>query len=158
MVIPHTICAAPKSLLMEMFKKFEENDTCKLNDFKNDVHSIDFHRILAEDCHDNWVEQQLPQQRRPHPTMMEVNAIEVNKWLDVITIFPNHISKPSGTIARRRVYMNFKGKRNKNTSNMAARREVTEIPLAQVFFGRIVTQWRVQMDYKKYRKWPTFLD
>ncbi|KAK9030325.1 hypothetical protein V6N11_031753 [Hibiscus sabdariffa] len=47
MVIPPTICAVLKSLLMEMFKKSEDNDTWKLDDFKNDVHSIDFHRILA---------------------------------------------------------------------------------------------------------------
>ncbi|KAK9042850.1 hypothetical protein V6N11_071205 [Hibiscus sabdariffa] len=53
MVIPPTICAALKSLLMEMFKKSDDNDTWKLNDFKKDVPSIDFHRILAEDCHDN---------------------------------------------------------------------------------------------------------
>ncbi|KAK8571395.1 hypothetical protein V6N13_103521 [Hibiscus sabdariffa] len=76
MVIPPTICAAPKSLLMEMFKKSEDNDTWKLDDFKNDVHSIDFHRILAKDCHNNWLEQQLPQQRRLHQTMMEVKALE----------------------------------------------------------------------------------
>ncbi|KAK8652446.1 hypothetical protein V6N13_126478 [Hibiscus sabdariffa] len=76
MVIPPTIYVAPKSLLMEMFKKSEDNDTWKLDDFKKDVPSIDFHRILAEDCHGNWVEQQLPQQRRPHPTMMEVNEKE----------------------------------------------------------------------------------
>ncbi|KAK8698604.1 hypothetical protein V6N13_114716 [Hibiscus sabdariffa] len=66
MVIPPRICVAPKSLLMEMLKKSEDNDTWKLDDFKKDVPSIDFHRILAEDCHGNWVEQQLPQQRRLH--------------------------------------------------------------------------------------------
>ncbi|KAK8660187.1 hypothetical protein V6N13_051121 [Hibiscus sabdariffa] len=158
MVIPPTICVAPKSLLMEMFKKSKDNDTWKLDDFKKDVPSIDFHRILAEDCHNNWVEQQLPQQRRPHPTMMEVNEKEVNKCLDVIIIFPNHIFKPSGTISKWSVYMNFKGKRNKNISTVAAQREVAEIPLAQVFLGRNVTRWRVRMDYKKYRKRPTFLD
>ncbi|KAK8624550.1 hypothetical protein V6N13_065887 [Hibiscus sabdariffa] len=100
MVIPPTICAVPKSLLMEMFKKSEDNDTWKLDDFRNDVPSIDFQRILAEDCHGNWLEQQLPQQRRLHPTMLEVNANEVIKWLDVVIIFPNHMFMPSGTIAR----------------------------------------------------------
>ncbi|KAK8499748.1 hypothetical protein V6N12_073013 [Hibiscus sabdariffa] len=34
MVIPPTIWVAPKSLLMEMFKKSEDNDTWKLDDFK----------------------------------------------------------------------------------------------------------------------------
>ncbi|KAK8665988.1 hypothetical protein V6N13_006141 [Hibiscus sabdariffa] len=62
------------------------------------------------------------------------------------------------TIARWSVYINFKGKRNKGTSTMAVQREVSKIPLAQVFSGRIVTRWRVRMDYKKYRKRPTFLD
>ncbi|KAK8660150.1 hypothetical protein V6N13_051084 [Hibiscus sabdariffa] len=158
MVIPPTIYAAPKSLLMEMFKKSDDNDTWKLDDFKKDVPSIDFHRILAEDCHVNWVEQQLPQQRRPHPTMMEVNEKEVNKCLDVIIIFPNHIFMPLGKIAKWSVFMNLKGKRNKDISTVAAQREVAENPLAQVFLGRIVTRWRVQIDYKKYRKRPAFLD
>ncbi|KAK8685926.1 hypothetical protein V6N13_124957 [Hibiscus sabdariffa] len=158
MLIPPTICDAPKSLLMEMIKKSEDNDTWKLDDFKKVLPSIDFHKLLAKDCHDNWLEQQLPQQRRLHPTMMEVNANEVIKWLDVIIIFPNHIFMPSGTIARWSIYMNFNGKGKKDTSTMAAQREVSEIPLAQVFLGRIVTRWRVRMDYKKYRKPPTFLD
>ncbi|KAK8696704.1 hypothetical protein V6N13_001836 [Hibiscus sabdariffa] len=104
MVIPPTICVVPKSLLMEMFKKSEDNDTWKLDDFRKNVPSIDFQRILAEDCH--------------------------------------------GTIARWSVYMNFKGKGKKDTSIMVAQREVSEIPLAQVFLGRIVTRWRVRMDYK----------
>ncbi|KAK9044775.1 hypothetical protein V6N11_058667 [Hibiscus sabdariffa] len=158
MVIPPTICAAPLSLLMEMFKKSEDNDTWKIDDFKKNVPSIDFHRILAKDCHGNWLEQQLPQQRRLHPTMLEVNTNEVIKWLDVVIIFPNHMFMPSGTIARWSVYIHFKGERNKDTSTMAAQREVAEIPLSQVFLGRIVTRWRVRMDYKKYRKRPTFLD
>ncbi|KAK8975631.1 hypothetical protein V6N11_005007 [Hibiscus sabdariffa] len=148
MVIPPTICAAPQSLLMEMFKKSEDNDTWKIDDFKKNVPSIDFQRILAEDCHGNWLEQQLPQQRRLHLTMLEVKANEVIKWLDVIKIFPNHMFMPSGTIARWSVYMHFKGERNKETSTMAAQREVAKIPLAQVFLGRIVTRWRVRMDYK----------
>ncbi|KAK8559987.1 hypothetical protein V6N12_012796 [Hibiscus sabdariffa] len=148
MVIPPTICVVPKSLLMEMFKKSEDNDTWKLDDFRKNVPSIDFQKILAEDCHGNWLEQQLPQQRRLHPTMLEVNANEVIKWLDVVIIFPNHMFMPSGTIARWSVYMNFKGKGKKDTSTMAAQREVSEIPLAQVFLGRIVTRWRVRMDYK----------
>ncbi|KAK8511846.1 hypothetical protein V6N12_000886 [Hibiscus sabdariffa] len=158
MVIPPTICVAPKSLLMEMFKKSGDNDTWRLDDFKNDVHSIYFHKILAEDCHNNWLEQQLPQQRRLHQTMMELKANEVIKWLDVIIIFPNHTFMPSRKIAKWSVYMNFKGKRNKNTSTMVAQRGVAEIPLTQVFLGRIITRWRVRMDYKKYRKRPTFLD
>ncbi|KAK8640306.1 hypothetical protein V6N13_008063 [Hibiscus sabdariffa] len=158
MVIPPTICAAPQSLLMELFKKSEDNDTWKIDDFKKNVPSIDFQRILAEDCHGNWLEQQLPQQRRLHPTMLEVNANEVIKCLDVVIIFPNHMFMPSGTIARWSVYMHFKGERNKDISTVAAQREVAEIPLAQVFLGRIVTRWRVRMDYKKYRKRPTFLE
>ncbi|KAK8984908.1 hypothetical protein V6N11_064454 [Hibiscus sabdariffa] len=76
MVIPPTICATLKSLLMEIFKKTEVNDTWKLDDFKKDVLSIDFHRILAADYHGNWLEQQLPQQRRLHPTTIEVKANE----------------------------------------------------------------------------------
>ncbi|KAK8606420.1 hypothetical protein V6N13_030703 [Hibiscus sabdariffa] len=148
MVIRPTICAALQSLLMEMFKKSEDNDTWKIDDFKKNVPSIDFHRILAKDCHGNWLQQKLPQQRRPHPTMMEVNANKVIKWLDVITIFPNPIIMPSGKIARWNIYMNFKGKRNKNISTVTAQKEVAEIPLAQVFLGRIVTRWRVRMDYK----------
>ncbi|KAK9027817.1 hypothetical protein V6N11_067639 [Hibiscus sabdariffa] len=51
MVIPPTICAAPQSLLMEMFKKSEDNDTWKIDDFKKNVPSIDFQRILAKDYH-----------------------------------------------------------------------------------------------------------
>ncbi|KAK8607642.1 hypothetical protein V6N13_046251 [Hibiscus sabdariffa] len=107
MVIPPTICAATQSLLMEMFKKSEDNETWKIDDFKKNVPSIDFHRILAKDCHGNWLEQQLPQQRRLHPTMLEANANEVIKWLDVIIIFPNPIFMPSGKIARWSEYMNF---------------------------------------------------
>ncbi|KAK8715333.1 hypothetical protein V6N13_042669 [Hibiscus sabdariffa] len=148
MVIPPIVCVVPKSLMMEMFKKSEDNDTWKLDDFRKNVPSIDFQRILAEDCHGNWLEQQLPQQRRLHPTMLEVNTNEVIKWLDVVIIFPNHMFMPSGTIARWSVYMNFKGKGKKDTSTMAVQREVSEIPLAQVFLGRIVTRWRVRMDYK----------
>ncbi|KAK8978846.1 hypothetical protein V6N11_034754 [Hibiscus sabdariffa] len=158
MVIPPTICAAPQSLLMEMFKKSEDNDTWKIDDFKKNVPSIDFQRILAEDYHGNWLEQQLPQQRRLHPTMLEVKANEVIKWLDVIIIFPNPIFMPLGKIARWSEYRNFNEKGHKNISTVAAQREVAEIPLAQVFLGRIVTRWRVRMDYKKYRKRPTFLE
>ncbi|KAK9000900.1 hypothetical protein V6N11_081381 [Hibiscus sabdariffa] len=157
MLIPPTICVTPKSLLMELCKKSEDNDTWKIDDFQN-VPSIDFHRILAEVCHDNWLEQQLPQQRRLQPTMMEINANEVIKRLDVLIILPNNIFMPSGTIARWSIYMNFKGEGHKDTSTMAAQREVVEIPLAKVFLGRIVTRWRLRMDYKKYRKLPTFLD
>ncbi|KAK9024841.1 hypothetical protein V6N11_064747 [Hibiscus sabdariffa] len=142
MVIPPTIYAAPKSLLMEMFKKSDDNHIWKLDDFKKYVPSIDFHRILAKDCHGNWLEQQLPQQRRLHPTMLEGKANEVIKWLDVITIFPNPIFMPSGKIARWSEYRNFKEKGHKNISTMAAQREVAEIPLAQVFLGRIVTRWK----------------
>ncbi|KAK8560251.1 hypothetical protein V6N12_013051 [Hibiscus sabdariffa] len=148
MVIPPTICAASKSLLMETFKKSEDNDTWKIDDFKKDVPSIDFHRILVEDGHSNWLEQQMPQQRRLHQTMMEIKVNEVIKWLDVITIFPNPIFMPLGKIARWSEYRNFKEKGHKDTSTMAAQREVSEIPLAQVFLGRIVTRWRVRMDYK----------
>ncbi|KAK8535505.1 hypothetical protein V6N12_057021 [Hibiscus sabdariffa] len=155
MVIPLTIRAAPQSLLMEMFKKSEDNDTWKIDDFTKNVPSIDFHRILVEDCHGNWLEQQLPQQRSLHPTMLEVNANEVIKWLDVVIIFPNHIFMPSGTIARWSNYTHFKGERNKDTSTVAAQREVAEIPLAQVFLGRIVTRWRVRMDYKNPKFLPT---
>ncbi|KAK8676003.1 hypothetical protein V6N13_034058 [Hibiscus sabdariffa] len=59
-----------------MFKNSEDNDTWKLDDFKKDVLSIDFHRILAADCRGNWLEQQLPQQRRLHPTTIKVKANE----------------------------------------------------------------------------------
>ncbi|KAL4342509.1 hypothetical protein GQ457_08G024560 [Hibiscus cannabinus] len=76
MVIPHYISVAQKSPLMEMIAKSRENYELILEDFKIDNPSLDLHRIVAKDCHSNWLEQQLPRQRRLHPTMMEVNENE----------------------------------------------------------------------------------
>ncbi|KAL4301674.1 hypothetical protein GQ457_10G014170 [Hibiscus cannabinus] len=73
MVIPHDISGAPKFPLMEMMIKSEESYGWKFENFKTDSPSLDLHKILAEDCHGNWLEQQLSRQRRLHPTMMEVN-------------------------------------------------------------------------------------
>ncbi|KAL4362564.1 hypothetical protein GQ457_04G013680 [Hibiscus cannabinus] len=80
MVIPQDISVAPKSLLMGIIVKSEENYGWKLEDFKRDSHSFNLHRIVAEDCYCNWLEQQLPRQRRLHPTIMEVNENELIKW------------------------------------------------------------------------------
>ncbi|KAL4304055.1 hypothetical protein GQ457_10G010790 [Hibiscus cannabinus] len=157
MVIPHFISATPKSLLMEMIEKFEENYGWKLENFKIDSPSLDLHRILAEDCHGNWLEQQLPRQRKLHPTMMEINENKVIKWLDDDIIFSNNIFMPSGTIMRWRVYMDYKRTRKKDTSTMVTNEGVAEIPLTQLFLGRRVTRWRVRLDYKKYRKRPSSL-
>ncbi|KAK8584037.1 hypothetical protein V6N12_068288 [Hibiscus sabdariffa] len=79
MVIPNDISVIPKSLLMEMIVKSKENYGWKLEDFETDSPSLDLHRILAEDCHDNWLEQQLPRQRRLHQTMMKADENEVSK-------------------------------------------------------------------------------
>ncbi|KAL4318019.1 hypothetical protein GQ457_18G015940 [Hibiscus cannabinus] len=76
MVIPHDISVAQKSPLMEMIAKSRENYELILEDFKIDSPSLDLHIIVAKDCHSNWLEQQLPRQRRLHPTMMEVNENE----------------------------------------------------------------------------------
>ncbi|KAL4291224.1 hypothetical protein GQ457_14G005130 [Hibiscus cannabinus] len=75
MVIPSDNGAARKSLLMEMIEKSVEISGYMLEDFKKDGPSLDLHRILANDCHDNWLE--LPRQRRLHPTMMEVKENEM---------------------------------------------------------------------------------
>ncbi|KAL4319610.1 hypothetical protein GQ457_18G010330 [Hibiscus cannabinus] len=76
MVIPHGISVAQESPLMEMIAKSRENYELKIEDFKIDSCSFNLHRIVAEDCYSNWLEQQLLRQRRLHPTMMEVNEIE----------------------------------------------------------------------------------
>ncbi|KAL4309441.1 hypothetical protein GQ457_01G012510 [Hibiscus cannabinus] len=152
MVIPHDISVAQESPLMEMIAKSRENYELKLEDFKIDSPSFNLHRIVAEDCYSNWLEQQLPRQRRLHPTMMEVNENEVIKWLDVDIIFPNNIFMPSGIIARWRVWMDYKGTRKKGTSTMITQEGFVVIPLTRLFLGKLVTRWRVRLDYKKYRK------
>ncbi|KAK8578620.1 hypothetical protein V6N13_100448 [Hibiscus sabdariffa] len=157
MVIPLDISATPKSLLMEMIEKSEEKGRQMREEFKTYGPSLDLHRIVAEDCHSNWLEHQLPRQRRLHPTMMEVNENKVIKWLDVDIIFHNNIFMPSGTIARWRVCMDYKGTRRKDTSTMVTKEGVAKIPLTQLFLGRLVTRWRVRLDYKKYRKRPSSL-
>ncbi|KAL4351389.1 hypothetical protein GQ457_06G010640 [Hibiscus cannabinus] len=145
-----SIDATPKSLLMEIIEKFEENGGWMREEFKTYSPSLDLNIILAEECHGNWLEQQLPQQRRLHPTMLEVDDNEVIKWLDVDIIFSNNIFMPSRTIVGWRVCMDYKGTRKKDTSTMVTQEGVAEIPLTQLFLGRIVTRWRVRMDYKKY--------
>ncbi|KAK8675633.1 hypothetical protein V6N13_033698 [Hibiscus sabdariffa] len=149
MVIPSDNGAARKSLLMEMLEKSEEISGYMLEDFRKDGPSLDLHRILATDCHENWLE--LPRQRRLHPTMMEVEENEVFKWLGVDITFPLDIFMPSRILARWRVFMNYKGTRKKYTS-MLAQKGAMVSTLAQLFMGNIVTRWRVRMDYKKYRK------
>ncbi|KAL4335763.1 hypothetical protein GQ457_07G008410 [Hibiscus cannabinus] len=152
MVIPLDISATPKSLLMEIIEKSEETGGWMREELKTYSPSLDLNRILAEDCHGNWLGQQLPRQRRLHPTMMEFGESEVIKWLNVNIIFPNNIFMPSETIARWRLCMDYKGTRRKDTSTMLKTEGVAEIPLTQLFLGRLVTRWRVQLDYKKYRK------
>ncbi|KAL4301678.1 hypothetical protein GQ457_10G009180 [Hibiscus cannabinus] len=151
MVIPSNVGDVPKSLLKEMIEKSEENDGCMFEDFKRDGPSLGLHRILVEDCYSNWPEQQLPQQRRLHPTKMEDDKNEVIKWLGVDITFRLNISMPSRMLARWRVFMDYKGTRKKYTSMVAQKWALVSI-LAQFFFGNIVTRWRVRMDYKKYRK------
>ena len=51
--------------------------------------------------------------------------------------------------------MDYKRTRTKDTSTMIAQMGVSVPTLAHIFLSRIVTQWRVQMDYKKYRKRPS---
>ncbi|KAL4296297.1 hypothetical protein GQ457_12G017710 [Hibiscus cannabinus] len=82
MVIPSDNGAARKSLLMEMLEKSEEISGYMLEDFRKDGPSLDLHRILATDCHDNWLE--LSRQRRLHPTMMKVeeNKQEPSNFMD----------------------------------------------------------------------------
>ncbi|KAK8693772.1 hypothetical protein V6N13_071341 [Hibiscus sabdariffa] len=46
MVIPSNVGAVPKSLLMEMIEKSEENDGCMLEDFKRDGPSLGLHKIM----------------------------------------------------------------------------------------------------------------
>ncbi|KAL4290790.1 hypothetical protein GQ457_14G013030 [Hibiscus cannabinus] len=72
-VITHDISVAQESPLMEMITKSRENYELKLEDFNIDSPSFNLHKIVTEDCYSNWLEQQLPRQRRLHPTMMEVN-------------------------------------------------------------------------------------
>ncbi|KAL4312937.1 hypothetical protein GQ457_01G019430 [Hibiscus cannabinus] len=157
MVIPLDISATPKSLLMEIIEKSEETGGWMREEFKTYSPSLDLNKILAEDCHGNWLWQQLPRQRRLHLTLMEFGESEVIKWLNVNIIFPNNIFMPSGTIARWRVCMDYKGTRRKDTSTMLKTEGVAEIPLTQLFLGRLVTRWRVWLDYKKYRKRPSSL-
>ncbi|KAL4361561.1 hypothetical protein GQ457_04G022890 [Hibiscus cannabinus] len=76
MVIPLDISATSKSLLMEIIEKFEENGGWMSEEFKTYSPSLDLNRFLVEDCHGNWLEQQLPRQRRLHPTMLEVDDNE----------------------------------------------------------------------------------
>ncbi|KAL4296910.1 hypothetical protein GQ457_12G014960 [Hibiscus cannabinus] len=80
MVIPSDSSAARKSLLMEMIEKSEEISGCMLENFKRDGPSFGLHRILEEDCYSNCREQQLPQQRRLHPTKMEDDKNELDCW------------------------------------------------------------------------------
>ncbi|KAL4325873.1 hypothetical protein GQ457_11G027760 [Hibiscus cannabinus] len=157
MVIPLDISATPKSLLMEITEKSEETGGWMREEFKIYSPSLYLNIILAEDCHRNWLEHQLPRQRKLHPTMMEVNENKVIKWLDDDIIFSTNIFMPSGTIARWRVYMDYKRTRKKDTSTMVTKEGVAEILLTQLFLGRLVTRWMVQLDYKKYRKRPSSL-
>ncbi|KAK8618170.1 hypothetical protein V6N13_116038 [Hibiscus sabdariffa] len=140
MVIPSNsnVGAVPKSLLMEMIKKSEENDGCMLEYFKRDGPSLGLHRILVEDCYSNWREQQLPQQRRLHPTKMEDDENEVIKWLGVDITFPLNIFMPSRILARWRVFMDYKGTRKKYTSMVAQKGAIVSI-LTRFFFRNIVT-------------------
>ncbi|KAL4312307.1 hypothetical protein GQ457_01G016540 [Hibiscus cannabinus] len=151
MVIPSDSSVARKSLLMEMIEKSEEISGSMLENFKRDGPSFGLHRILEEDCYSNWREQQLPQQRRLHPTKMEDDKNEVIKWLGVDITFPLNIFMPSRILAKWRVFMDYKRTRKKYTS-MVAQKGAMVSALAQLFFGNIVTRWRVRMDYKKYRK------
>ncbi|KAL4312837.1 hypothetical protein GQ457_01G022730 [Hibiscus cannabinus] len=136
MVIPSNVGAVPKSLLMEMIENSKEISGCMLEDFKRDGPSLDLHRILEKDCYSNWREQQLPQQRRLHPTKMEDDKNEVIKWLGVDITFPLNIFMPSRILARWRVFMDYKGTRNKYTSMVAQKGAVVSI-LARFFFGNI---------------------
>ncbi|KAL4308304.1 hypothetical protein GQ457_01G000050 [Hibiscus cannabinus] len=139
MVIPSDNGAARKSLLMEMIEMSKEISGCMLEDFRKDVPSLDLHRILANDCHDNWLE--LPRQRRLHPTMMEGDENEEIKWLGVDITFPLNKFMPSRILARWRVFMDHKGKRKKYTS-MVTQKGAMVSTLAQLFMGNIVTRWR----------------
>ncbi|KAK8505000.1 hypothetical protein V6N12_032958 [Hibiscus sabdariffa] len=60
MVISSDISVAPKSILIKMFGKLKENGGWMLENFQKVGHSLDIHRILAEDDHSNWLEQQPP--------------------------------------------------------------------------------------------------
>ena len=140
---------------MEITEKHKKQCGLILEDFKKDDSSIELHRILAKDCHGNWLSQQLPQQRRLYPTMMEVNEKEVIKWLDVDIIFSNELFLPSETISSWRIDMDYKRTQTEDTSTMIAQMGVSVPALAHIFLSRIVTRWRVQMDYKKYRKRPS---
>ena len=58
--IPSNSSSQPKSLSMEIFEKHKEQWGLILEDFKKDNSSLDLHRILAKECHGNWLSQQLP--------------------------------------------------------------------------------------------------
>ncbi|KAK8508931.1 hypothetical protein V6N12_058077 [Hibiscus sabdariffa] len=80
MVIPFDMSATPKSLLMEIIEKSEENGGWMGEEFKTYSPSLDLNKILAEDCHGNCLEQQLSRQRRLHPTMLEVDDNEGGEY------------------------------------------------------------------------------
>ncbi|KAL4366455.1 hypothetical protein GQ457_05G021720 [Hibiscus cannabinus] len=145
-VIPSNVGVVPKSILMEMIEKSEENDGCMLEDFKRDSTSLGLHQILVEDCYNNLREQQLPQQRRLHPTKMEDDKNEVIKRLGVDITFPLNILMPSRIFARWRAFTDYKGTRKKYTSRVVQKGAIVSI-LARFFFGNIVTRWR--LDYWK---------
>ncbi|KAK8715452.1 hypothetical protein V6N13_042786 [Hibiscus sabdariffa] len=151
MVLPSNSGVARKSLLMEMLEKSEEISGCMLEDFKKDGLSLDLQRILANDCHNNWLE--LPQQRRLHPTMREGDENEVIKWLGVDITYPFNIFMPSRIVRRWRVFMDYKGTRKKYTS-MVVQKGATLSKLTQLFMGNIVTRWRLLcFHFNKARVW-----
>ena len=132
-IISSTLNAGQEQSLVDLLGRYRRAIGWTMADTKGISPSICMHKILLEDCYSNSVEYQ----RRLNPIIKEVVKNEIIKWLDVGIIYP--ISNSSWVSLVQCVL-------KKGGTTMITNERDELIPT------RIVTGWRVCMDYRKLNK------
>ncbi|KAH9724028.1 hypothetical protein KPL70_007340 [Citrus sinensis] len=132
-IMSSTLNAGQEQSLVDLLGRYRRIIAWTMADIKGISPSIWMHKILLEDCHNNWVEHQ----RRLNPIMKEVVKKKIIKWLDAGIIYP--ISDSSWVSPVQCV-----PKKGGITTIANERDEL--IPT------RTVTRWRVCMECRKLNK------
>ena len=132
-IISSSLTAMEEEKLLRVLRDHKQALGWSLADLKGICPSMCMHRILLEDGHKPSVEAQ----RRLNPTMKEVVRKEVLKWLDTGVIYP---ISDSAWVSPVQVVPKKGGTTVIRTENNIL------LP------SRIVTEWRICIDYRKLNK------
>lgn len=132
-IISAQLTEVQESQMLKVLRKFKKAIGWTLADIKGINPSFCMHKILLEDSSKNSVEAQ----RRLNPIMKEVVKKEIIKWLDAGIIYPISNSSwvsPIQCVPKKRGMTVVENEKN------------------ELIPTRVVTGWRICMDYRKLNK------